>query len=475
MDRNVRRERLITGAMCQRHLLLPAAIRTLGNEFKSQHDAELFKQTIITVPLNGVSVADPSDGMDFSARFLRVAKDSHQAPFTVLIRAEYESVAEVMDNLFYAPEVKGCVLLGHPGIEFQGKSVFMNYILIRRLLNGHNTYVRKRTGDFRNYLVETGLDNNLAMLLYDSNERLDPPEHKAGEFWPVLITFPATHRYKEWKNQVGPSMIWMKPWDWEEVYAIGMGPSIRPASRALSGDLAAVEIDFTTAVDLALSKMMENGSRLLRRALEAIHTGTGSTENTNPLPSAVFMLKPADETWRGYIIDTITRPMAYKFLLALEQAAANEQAMFANLFSSTSAAASARGNLFEARFLQLLRKKILNTHVDYHARFLPRKSVDPGTGTNNITFTIPHRTTVFDVDNVSGFKLPPSPLVLIPAKSNQPTWDFLTCLNDSMVTDIPDRTATRAVTATAVEKRPVEWSNFFLTGRHGQRHGRDGR
>jgi hypothetical protein len=45
---------------------------------------------------------------------------------------------------------------------------------------------------------------------------------------------------------------------------------------------------------------------------------------------------------------------------------------------------------------------------------------------------------------------------------------------DSM-NDVLGRAATRAVAATAVEKWAVEWSKFSLTGRHGQRHGRDGR
>jgi hypothetical protein len=47
--------------------------------------------------------------------------------------------------------------------------------------------------------------------------------------------------------------------------------------------------------------------------------------------------------------------------------------------------------------------------------------------------------------------------------------------NDAVMVTDEIRAATRAVTATAVEKRAMEWSKFSLTGQHGQRHGRDGR
>jgi hypothetical protein len=49
------------------------------------------------------------------------------------------------------------------------------------------------------------------------------------------------------------------------------------------------------------------------------------------------------------------------------------------------------------------------------------------------------------------------------------------CLRSATLAYVTYRAATRAVTATVVEKWPVEWLNFSLMGRHGQRDGRDRR
>jgi hypothetical protein len=52
--------------------------------------------------------------------------------------------------------------------------------------------------------------------------------------------------------------------------------------------------------------------------------------------------------------------------------------------------------------------------------------------------------------------------------------ELIWCDDTATGTCIADRAAPVAVTATAVDLRPVEWSKNILTGRDGQRHGRTG-
>ncbi|KAJ7224473.1 hypothetical protein GGX14DRAFT_425847 [Mycena pura] len=423
---------------------------TLWNQ-TSTLDEELFKRVDITVPLSGHVITDNDDTTTFSAHFLRVSKSSIDPPYTMLVRGEYEFVAGLLEekSVKQIGNLKGCLLLGHPRNRSESKTQFGTYFLIRRLLKGHNTYVRTSTGFycfttegfehcvtedvFTKYLVTSGLSKMRAILLYDTNQGGVVPQPVLYEYWVVVITSPATHHYKELRKQIGTTTIWMEPWSWEEVYVTGqvmysrghetlweiydsMGPSIRPASKVSSGLLEDVKIEFKKSVDVGLSKMKNNGTTLLKRALEAVRAG-----KTDSFPSAIFILKPVDQIRRKYTLDTVTRAMADRVLLALEEAAASEQESFDDLFSSTWTA-PACGNLFEVRFLQFLRKKLAHMHLDYSPRFLPpRTSPNAVPDDPNFRITITQKTTIYDVDDVLNFMLPGSP------------FDFLAHVSDNVL------------------------------------------
>ncbi|KAJ7237446.1 hypothetical protein B0H12DRAFT_1138818 [Mycena haematopus] len=472
----------------------------LYNHLWATRRADIFKRSEFIVPLDGFTVVDEQNTSSFSACFLRLSKSSYQFPLAMLVRDEYETIATMLETKFATARGRGgCVLLGHSGL---GKSTFLSFLMVHRLCNGHNTYVCKTDGfycfttlgfkhfithgEFTRYLSEEKLDKKRAMLLFDTNESVPPPKPHSKEYWPVIVTSPATHSYKEWQKQVGATHIWMKPWSWEEIYVTGqtlhgqehellwkvfceMGPSIRLADRVLSGSLDVVRRNFDAAVDAGLIEMKMGGTQLLRRALHAIHTGTGSTKEF--FPSAISMLKPVDEVRRAFTVDTVTRSMADRVLSALEEATESEQLAFANLFSSTSALVPPHGNLFKARVIRFLRKKLVNTHIDYCPRFLPPKS-SSNSGPDDPAFkiTIPQNTTFYDVEDVSTFKPPRSPFVLIPAKPNQPTWDFLVCVADQMLicqaSTHPDDSLIMAglddVTAIAGNKDHRLWKIVFI-------------
>ncbi|KAJ7217777.1 hypothetical protein GGX14DRAFT_597907 [Mycena pura] len=391
----------------------------------------------------------------------------------MLVRDEYEFVAALLEEQSMKQIGKGCLLLGHPGIGLRvfwgGKTQFGTYFLIRRLLKGHNTYVRTPDGFycfttkgfqhcdteavFTKYLVTSGLSKMRAILLYDTNQGGDIPQPVSYEYWVIVITSPATHHHKELQKQIGTTTIWMEPWSWEEIYVTGqvmygrgheslweiydtIGPSIRPASKVSLGLLGYVKKEFNTAVDIGLGLMKKNGTALLKRALEAVQTG--KVEDADNLPSAIFILKPVDHVRLDFTLDTVTRAMADRVVFALEEAAESEQESFSNLFSTTSATAPACGNLFEARYLRSLRKRLTEKPINYSPRFLPPQTPNADPGDPNFHITIAQNTTIYNVEDVRNFTLPGStllgsPFVLIPTKPNQPTWDFLAHVGDNLL------------------------------------------
>ncbi|KAJ6448412.1 hypothetical protein C8R47DRAFT_1231047 [Mycena vitilis] len=367
----------------------------------------------------------------------------------MLVREEYEFIANLVTEKFIQRVGQGCLLLGQTGI---GKSTFGRYFLIHRILHGLPTYVRRRSGyylftkrgfefierenAFTKHLVTTKLHLKTAILLVDSNDKCDVPEPRGSEFFTVLITSPATNRYKEFQKQTKISPIWMAPWSWEEIYCTGqamynrgheelrdifekIGPTIRPAAEAGSG---------------LLDSVWTRHERLVICALDR----TGTSEERDNFPSAIFIVKPKEEdaTRQEFIIDTVTKAMADRLLDWLEETMEMEAQAFDHLFSAHSATSSSRGSLFEARYLRLAQKKMKSSGLEYTPRFLPPKSEPnkPSSEPQPFRITFGTHTTVY-VDEVSAFDLgsaDPS-FIFIPAQTNQPTWDFVGRTGDRLV------------------------------------------
>ncbi|KAJ7665147.1 hypothetical protein DFH06DRAFT_1127509 [Mycena polygramma] len=386
----------------------------------------------------------------------------------MLVREEYKFVAKLVTEKFIQRVGHGCLLLGQTGI---GKSTFGRYFLIDRILHGHPTYLRRRSGfycftkkgfkfaesenDFTKYLVKGGLHNETAILLVDSNDNCDIPQSQGSEFFTVLITSPATYRYKEFQKQTKSSAIWMAPWSWEEVYCTGqamynrghdalwdifnrIGPTIRPAAEAGSGLLDILWMKHENMVVLALENLKKSGSMGLRKALEVVHSGTGISEERDTFPSAIFIIKPKeqDEARHEYIIDTVTRAMADHLLDWLGETLESEAEAFDYLFSSHSATTCSRGSLFEARFLRFAQKKMKSGSLEYTPRFLPPSDNPNKVSSQPQPFRItfgPHTTIYNDEVSKFDFGSAAAPFIFIPAQPNQATWDLLGHMGDLVV------------------------------------------
>lgn len=117
-----------------------------------------------------------------------------------------------------------------------GKSVFLVYLLLSRILRGLNTFVRTASlffsftalgftsftdqPSFETYIADSGLTNMEGILIYDANEGIQPPYiRNASVCWPVLLSSPKSANFKSWVDQTGAILIWMKPWTWNEFFS----------------------------------------------------------------------------------------------------------------------------------------------------------------------------------------------------------------------------------------------------------------
>lgn len=144
----------------------------------------------------------------------------------VLVRDDYIQLDD-----FLGSHSEHVLLLGQPGI---GKTVYLTYCLLRRLLAGLPTIFAK-TGDIRYIFLDSGVhwipsnsfrmsedplftdqvDNTL--VLFDLNEEQSTPERFLH--WRILASSsPKSGRYREWSKHRGAEHWVMRTWSWEEIY-----------------------------------------------------------------------------------------------------------------------------------------------------------------------------------------------------------------------------------------------------------------
>ncbi|KAE9404634.1 hypothetical protein BT96DRAFT_973067 [Gymnopus androsaceus JB14] len=387
---------------------------------------------------------------DFTAEFLRVAKDSAIAPYTMLVHYFDQS------GLRRGDISGGCIVLGHPGI---GMSVFFWYILIKRVIRGLNTYVRTTDGfycysgygfehfttqsEFESYLVGTLFDET-GILLFDTNENIAPPKVEGGDCWPVIISSRKFDNLKQWQKQTQAECIWMKACTWEEIYSAcytlhPVNHERLPEIYALCGPSLRFTVDAITSpsvdhyvsrrsreIDDALCSLKQDGAEKLGAAFRAIKNLTPS--NDYDISSLIFLLQPEEEENRYMpFLDTITVELSDRVLDAIEEASAEQQAAFSTLFPPT----AAKGNLFEALYTRRLRRVLIDEKITtIRARLL-----SPGHPEKSYSLTIPSSTTVYTFDNladVTGALTSDDVFVLIPKKRYQAMWDFAVRVGNTM-------------------------------------------
>jgi hypothetical protein len=118
-----------------------------------------------------------------------------------------------------------------------GKTVFLSYVLIERLLTGlptvyqtskSMTFVFLGPDDVRIYPQSTYLDPEKypdAWALVDSNEDMIVPRPELtdsnSKYYVIQASSPQPKRWKEWKKKLSASLIVMEAWTWEEMYIGG--------------------------------------------------------------------------------------------------------------------------------------------------------------------------------------------------------------------------------------------------------------
>jgi hypothetical protein len=162
----------------------------------------------------------------------------------LLVRGAYKEMYDILvahqeDRLKHIqvperiPNRKNIILiLGQPGI---GKTCFLTYVLIRRLLEGKPTIFQVFDGDFTNathYLINGNgvhqmprspsvpeMDNPDIWVLADQKP-VGAPRLVGDHSWLVVVTSePGEANHENLVKHFSPRMFYFPTWDWEEVVA----------------------------------------------------------------------------------------------------------------------------------------------------------------------------------------------------------------------------------------------------------------
>jgi hypothetical protein len=118
-----------------------------------------------------------------------------------------------------------------------GKTVFLQYLLVERILDGLPTayqmdsqklFLFLGAQDVQIFTERDMLDPEIyenAWALVDSNGGLEAPRYDLvkpnSKFFVVQATSPQPRRWKSWKKERSASMVIMNPWSWKELFIGG--------------------------------------------------------------------------------------------------------------------------------------------------------------------------------------------------------------------------------------------------------------
>ncbi|KAL6305203.1 hypothetical protein BKA93DRAFT_731796, partial [Sparassis latifolia] len=162
----------------------------------------------------------------------------------LLARQEYVDAVETFEK-----DQRPVMLIGQPGV---GKTLFLLYALIKRLIKGRSTiystdprscYLFRESGayqftsedmtprDLRSAMREIHGRNvpggdfgavDEGWILFELNESQESLTWNSAKFlrWKTVISSsPKLSRYKEWVKQKNAMKYVMKPWSWSEICA----------------------------------------------------------------------------------------------------------------------------------------------------------------------------------------------------------------------------------------------------------------
>ncbi|KAF9513103.1 hypothetical protein BS47DRAFT_988844 [Hydnum rufescens UP504] len=214
--------------------------------------AEIYKIESVEVPFmvrdNESDLYESESGLDNDGCTLRIPYESlslgsvgHDFPdffdhgySSILVRREYHDMFTHISNLCKKGD-RGVVVTGSPGI---GKTIFLYFLLVERILQGRPTALQ-RNPDRVILITNTGKVQIIpdkkhmdpqgfpgVWGLVDSNDSLMKPHwvftDSHSQFFLVHSCPPQPVRWKAWRKKFSASIAVMKPWSWEEFYIGGM-------------------------------------------------------------------------------------------------------------------------------------------------------------------------------------------------------------------------------------------------------------
>ncbi|KAG9024062.1 hypothetical protein FRB95_012137 [Tulasnella sp. JGI-2019a] len=161
----------------------------------------------------------------------------------VLLRSEYPDLYERLKIKRSQSPGTGAVVTGQPGI---GKTIFLFYLAIALIMDGEPfalqignrpLFIVRGPADvqlFNPESADAGVLNGIKWALSDSNAVLGPPPDIFLDPFPpsyvVQTTLPTQKRWKEWSKQRGAGLIFMKPFNWNEIYFVGTRIETHPVN-----------------------------------------------------------------------------------------------------------------------------------------------------------------------------------------------------------------------------------------------------
>ncbi|TPX32516.1 hypothetical protein SmJEL517_g04344 [Synchytrium microbalum] len=303
----------------------------------------------------------------------------------LLVNQEYRLLHEFLKRISAEGIVKQVIpsraILGNPGI---GKSIFLLYILIERLLDGLPTALQTELSCYH-YFDHSGVVmnppsrtcpsdiGNPTWALVDSNEKVATPcEGFLGNDQVLMLqaTSPKVERYREWTKQAAALLYYMNTWTWEETAFYGSEVLHLDMNRIWEAwndwnpcprycfSIAKSEALMQSYQKSVIKTLQETKQNLLQLLL------FGSSANPDQ-SSKLILLSGAQvqtaEAWSlGRIdckVEIIGKQVIRMMSEEMETRSDVDRSSFYHMLGSTSGEAAVRGMMLEARMHHLMSTK----------------------------------------------------------------------------------------------------------------------
>ncbi|KZT03446.1 uncharacterized protein LAESUDRAFT_814726 [Laetiporus sulphureus 93-53] len=292
-------------------------------------DAELFSERPVVSTVGSDFIHDMNNP---PLRVLTLPELSIQ-PQAMLVREEYEEALRYFDLRYSSNPSGGVLITGHPGI---GKSIFLRYILVMRILRGEPTLYQHQPdsmflfhakGVFRlptDRLEAVSRAAHLeqfsdAFALVDVGDELEEPAKNLLSQWSpfflVAAVLPRTGE-RPWMRIRKMKQFVMNAWSWPEI-VIGNTLQRRELSESVLFDVftkfgPVPRVCYQFAEGRFLDEDMEDWNKRVVALCKSIPSGWNSPTNVLALAAhpdfdKVFLLRPHDSDRRQEVYDVISR------------------------------------------------------------------------------------------------------------------------------------------------------------------------